>query len=133
MAYCSVGNLTGSFRRIELNATSEPTSVEAAVFTEEVSDEMDGTFQTLGITVPITGAKPLVIVRTIAINGSLARILRSVDLELETAVVFQGLFDKAMKNIVDRPETLGTAVTEDSPGSLEDRPDRRFHMGEREW
>ena len=133
MAYASVGNLTGSFKRIELDATSQPTSVEATVFCDEISVEMDATFQTLGITIPVTAANPLKIARTIAINGTLARVLRSVDMESESAAVFQGLFKQAMKDIVSRPEILGTTVTENAPGSQEDLQDRRFHMDEREW
>ncbi len=133
MAYCSVGNITGHFKRIELDATSDPTSVEAAIFCDEVSVEMDATFQTLGITVPVTAANPLKICRTIALNGSTARILRSVDMESESAAVFQGLFKQAMKDIVSRPEILGTSVTENTPGHQEDLQDRRFHMDEREW
>ncbi len=133
MAYCSVGNITGSYRRIELNNTSEPTADEANVFCDEVSVEMDATFQTLGITVPVTAANPLKVARAIAINGAIARILRSVDMEIEAAVMYQELFDKAMKNIVSRPEILGTAVTENAPGHQEELQDQRFHMGEREW
>lgn len=133
MAYCSVGNITGSFSRITLDTTSEPTSVEANVFCDEVSIEMDATFQTLGITVPVTSANPLKICRTIALNGSIARVLRSVDMESESAAVFQGLFKQAMKDIIARPEILGTTVTEESPGYQEDRQDRQFSMGNREW
>lgn len=133
MAYCSVGNITGSFRRIKLNTTSQPTANEATVFCDEVSVEMDSVFQTLGITVPVTSANPLKIVRTIALNGTIARVLRSVDLEAEAAATFQKLFDSAMKNIVSRPEILGTTVTENSPGFQEDKQERQFSMGEKEW
>ncbi|KKL20946.1 hypothetical protein LCGC14_2450380 [marine sediment metagenome] len=133
MAYCTVADLAGSFKRITFDATSEPTSVEATVFCDEVSIEMDATMQTLGITVPVAATNPLVIAKTIAINGSLARVLRSVEMEIEAAVMYQGLFDKAMKSIIDRPEIMNTVVTENTPGHQEELQDRRFHMGEKEW
>lgn len=133
MAYCSVGNVVSSFKRITFDATSQPTSVETTVFCDEVSLEMDAVFQTLGITVPVTAASPLKIARTIAINGTVARVLRAVDMEIDAAKMYQDLYDKSMKGIVDRPEMFNTAVTEDSPGFQEEKQERLFSMGEQDW
>ena len=133
MAYCSVGNVTGSFKRISLDATSDPTRDEVVVYCDEISLEMDARIQTLGITVPITSTDEVKTLRKIAVNGVIAQILRSVEMEVESATMYQNLYDKKMKNIVESPGMLDTVISEDSPGFQEERQDRNFKMGEKAW
>lgn len=133
MAYCTLANIASGFQRITFDATSQPTIVEVETFCDEISAEMDAFFQTQGITVPVTGAAPLLVLRNVAINGVLAKVLRSIETEIDVAVMYQGLYDKAMKNIMARPEVLGTAITEDAPSHQGDMQTRKYEMGETNW
>ena len=133
-AYIDVSDVQPKVQHIPINDESDPNATEVSDFVDDIEAQMNARFNSVGIDTPITVASKLAVVQPIAVNGVVACIYRSIDMETEKAVLFQNLYETAMKGIEKRPAILTeTGVVSSVPeGSIRTRP-LPFHRGADEW
>ena len=132
MAYATIGDVGAKLQHITLSETSNPSSSEVTDMLTEIEALMDARFNAVGIDTPVTDSDKLNVVKPILINGAIAQVLRSIDMESEAAAVHQKLFDDAMKHIEKNPAILDTWQSYSIPGGSE-RGKPHFSRGGAEW
>lgn len=116
MAYCTWQDVNAKMQEIEIDANSNPNITEVTEFINEISADMDAKMQSAGITVPVTDADKLLVLKPIAVNGVKAEVLRSVG-QYEDAESLQKLYDAAMNSIINNPAIIeAEEATTTSPG-----------------
>lgn len=136
MAYCTVDDLNDYAAHLDIDDYTDPTSTEVTAMIATVDTIMDQKFKSVGVTVPVTDSDLLQVVKDISINGSLARLYRSMSAEPETAAIFQGLFDDAIKEILKRPSILSSGDNEAATpegSTRRDGADAPFERGVTQW
>jgi hypothetical protein len=134
MPYATVDNLNAQLQHVTISDSSDPTSAEVTQMILEVENEMNARFNAVGITVPVTDSDKLEVVKAISINGGIAKVLRSIEIESEGAMIHQRLFEEAMKNIEKRPQIIEeTSQIYQAPGGSEERGTPRFSREGNEW
>ena len=115
--YCTVAEVQAETPHVQLNPTTKPTTAQVTAWCGEITAEMDAHFSAVGITVPVTGAAQLLVVKPIAILGVRARIYAA----LETAgggkaVDLNVMYRQRLKDITDNPAILAPSTME--PGAV---------------
>jgi hypothetical protein len=77
VAYATISDVLEAAPQIKLSGTSKPTISEAEAHLNLVSQYIDGILKGLGYDTPVTGEKSLMILKDIAISGTIAKILKS--------------------------------------------------------
>lgn len=133
MAYIEISDVQAALQHVTISDTSDPNTTEVNIFITQVEASMDARFNGVGIIVPVTGTAKLNVVKPIAIDGVKARVLRSIDLESEAAIICQRLYEEAMKGIEKNPSILNeTGITSSVPGGS-DRGEIKFRKDVRQW
>lgn len=131
--YCTYSDVQAKLQNITLTDSSNPTTTEVTAFCTQVTEWMNARFRVVGIDTPITDSNLLDLVKPIAANGVTAEVLRSVEMESESAAVFQDLYERALEKIEQNPSILQENTVLASPGgSMSLRP-RAFRKGEQDW
>ncbi len=134
MAYCATSNIQAKIQYTIFSATSQPTSTEVSNFCDDITQDMDEKFQTAGITVPIVDADKLKLLKRIACFGVLAEVYRVIDEMIDKAKMYQDLYDKAMKNILDNKDILAAiAIVINNPKWTGQDRTIDFHRQEDDW
>lgn len=109
--YCTVNDIERELPKITITAEADVTQ-----FCTDITAEMEARMRAVGITVPVTDADLLVVLKPIAINGVKAKVLRTKQLEEgdeERSATFEELYQAALERIENRPSIIRE---EDSPG-----------------
>lgn len=117
--YCATADVIRELPNIQIDAATKPSDTEVTQFCADITAEIDARMRAVGITIPITDADLLKVLKPIAINGAKAKVLRSKQLEEgdeERATTFEELYQSALERIERRPSILRE---EDSPGQPE--------------
>jgi hypothetical protein len=132
MAYCLIADIQAKIQYTVFSATTNPTDTQVTAFCDDITQDMDEKFQTVGIAVPITDADKLKLLKRIACFGVLAEFYRSVDEMTEKAKMYQDLYDKAIKNILNNPDILSATseVTNNPTWTGEERDESDTAMDE---
>ena len=136
MAYCTWQDVNAKMQEIEIEANSNPSITEVNVFIGEVSADMDARMQSAGITVPVTDAEKLNVLKPIAVKGVKYEVLCSVG-HYEDAEKVQEMYESAITRIVENPAIIQAEdpvtaapafyVTPSTPAV------NRIKRGERQW
>lgn len=136
MAYCTWQDVNAKMQEIEIDANSNPNITEVNVFIDEISADMDARMQSAGITVPVTDADKLLVLKPIAVKGVIGEVLCSVG-QYEDAEKIKELYESAITRIVENPSIIqAEEVVSQSPGYYVTPTTpviERFQRGERQW
>lgn len=135
MAYCNWKDVQEKMQQINIKEDSKPSIKEVSQFADEISKDMDSRFVAAGIILPVTASDKLIVLKTIAVNGTKAEVLRSVGRNPEGAAALQKLYNDAIKRIEMNPSILNPEQkTGSGPGYSPgpENPDR-LKRGERMW
>jgi len=135
MAYCDWQDVQEKMQAITIKEDSKPSIVEVSRFADEVSQDMDSRLEAAGIILPIVAPGKLVVLKSIAVNGTKAEILRAVGRDPEGAEALQKLYNDAIRRIEINPSILNPEQkTGSGPGysSGPCYPDR-LTRGEKMW
>jgi hypothetical protein len=136
LAYCTVDDVQSELRQLTLSDTSKPTVTEVEGWCDETAAEMDAVFGALGVELPISDMSRLGVVRSWAVLGVCARVLRSVEMENAHAKWFQDMYDNKLKLVQSWPAILGIPGTTEGPAPKMYTPsstDRPFNREEQDW
>jgi hypothetical protein len=135
MAYCDVYDIAGELKLMHFSTTTKPTVVEVEEKCASVSIEMDAVFSAAGVVLPLVTTPQLSIAEGIAVLGTCARVLRSVETKPELVKAYQDQYDKKLEMIRKTPAILSAPVTPtpDSPGASLMRGDPKFQRGQQQW
>ncbi|MBN2531893.1 MAG: hypothetical protein JXB88_03320 [Spirochaetales bacterium] len=132
--YCDISDVQKRIQHITFSPTSRPSDTDITDFCEVISEEMDGKMQAVGIVLPVTDPSKLKILKKIAIDGVAAQVYRSVEMESDIAEVYQDLYEKAMKQIMERPAIISQSNTAQTGVSyFKDTSERHFKREEKDW
>ncbi len=124
MPYCTAADIRSKLQHVTIDAESDPNETEVTAFITQIDADMDAQCNAAGVDLPITDSDKLLVVKPISVNGVAACVLRAIGMDLEREVVFQRLYDNAMKRIVQSPAILNeTGVVNTGPeGSTRQPP-----------
>ena len=134
MAYCAHADVSAQLKRLTLSGTSAPTTTEVGTYADLISADMDSRMQAVGITVPVTDATKLNVLKPIAVNGVIAMILRAVQSVAENAAEYQRLYDEAMDRIMAAPAIIQNTQSSGAyPTGSTAQETRPFRRDEQDW
>lgn|SRR5574340_95845 len=135
MAYCDVYDIAGELKLMHFSATTKPTVAEVELKCASVATEMDAVFSAAGVTLPLVTTPQLDIAERIAVLGTCARVLQSVETKLDLVKSYQDQYDKKLDMIRKTPAILSAPVTPtpNSPGASLTRGTPKFSRGEQQW
>jgi hypothetical protein len=136
--YCALADVQQKMQHITFTVTSKPKTTDVTHFCGEITVEMDAKMRSVGVTLPITDADKLELLQKISINGVIAIVYRSIEMETERSEMYQKLYEDALNEILENPaiisETSAADVGvayydgDDSRSSTDERPFRREHQ-----
>ena len=132
MVYVDTDDVGAKLQHLTLSTTSDPTIAETEQFVDQVEAQVNARLNGVGIETPITDADKLNVIRPVVVNGVVAEVLRSIDMESEAAATYQKLFEDAIKAIERRPAIMDTATSYTAPGGS-GRGTIRFTRDGQEW
>jgi hypothetical protein len=133
MSYCLYTDVQQHFQQITLSATSKPTINDATEFCDLITIDMDVKLEAYGVTLPVTDADKLDMLKLININGAIAMMLRAVEIEPETAKAYQKLYDDALAQIERTPGIIQSSSCANSPGYKERCNPHRYNRNYPKW
>ena len=133
MAYCTYTDVQSQMKRVYFDTTSVPTSAEVTAYIALVDADIDAKLSGVGLTVPVTDAAKLPILKQISINGAAALVCRGAMMEAEEAANRQKLYDDALRGIMANPAIIATSGGTGPKGSASTLTDRVFIRDEKQW
>lgn len=109
--YCAYTDVASEVQHLTLTASSDPSTTEVTTWCGQATALMDSRFQAAGITTPITDTEKLKVVKAIAVDWVVWKVLASIDFESEEAGRRKTSHDNAMKAIVATPSILEQTST----------------------
>jgi len=106
MAYCAVADIESKIQYTDFSDTSNPTETQVTTFCGEISQDMDDKMQPCGIAVPVTDDDKLKTLKRIACFGVLAEVYRCIDEMIDKAKMYQDLYDKELKNVLNNKDII---------------------------
>jgi hypothetical protein len=132
--YCVSDDVIRELPEVTIDSTTKPSKTEVDQFCSDVTAEMDARLRAVGISVPVTDADLLKVVKPIAVNGAKAKVLRAKEEEDERAATFEELYQSALGRIEARPSILRETESPGQPeGTARDDDDIRFTRTGDEW
>lgn len=132
MPYATPANVASRLGGRSIGASTAPTSDEVTAWIAEHEAELDGHLSAAGFTVPVSGASPLVIVRSKITAKVASRVLDTygagTDMEeSDLAPRLQKEWDDFIALISERPGTIGALIGQ-SISSSSNRGNFRSHV-----
>jgi hypothetical protein len=112
--YCAIEDIQAEIKLMTFTTTSKPNIEEVEGKCESVSTEMDAVFAAAGIVLPLETDDQKEIAKQIAVLGTVARILRSVETKPDVVKMWQDSYDKRVAQVQKTPGIL-SASTVPSP------------------
>jgi len=133
--YCLVADIIRELPSITIGADTKPSTTEVDQFCSDITADMDARMRAVGILTPVTDAEALKVLEPIAINGVKAKVIRAnVEGKQDTAVIYETLYQDAMKRIEQRPSIIRETDTPGQPeGSSREDEDIQFTRTGVEW
>lgn len=133
--YCLTSDVIRELPSITIDSTSKPSESEVDQFCADITADMDARMRAVGILTPITDEDILKILKPMAINGVKAKVIRAnVEGEQDTAVIYETLYQDAMRRIEQRPSIIRETDSPGQPeGSAREDEDIRFTRTGEEW
>ena len=133
--YCAVTDVQTNMQNFStFSESTDPSSTEVETFCGQITAEINARMNAVGITTPVTDTEKLKLLKLISLDGVIALVLNSLEMESEEGARRQQRYDAALKRIEKAPaiieETSEAFVTVGSSGETADRP---FKRGEQVW
>ncbi len=136
MPYSTPSEVNTRIQYIVITTSSNPSQAEVVNFITDIEADMNGRFRAVGIATPVTDPDSLEVVKPISIMGTIGRIYRSLEGQIDRADSFTEEYEVAMKRIVDNPTILLTnPEPATTPGYSEEAAQREptFKRDEVQW
>jgi hypothetical protein len=118
MAYCTLAELQRFIPRYPIDADTSPSLTDSQEFIDTVSARIDGVLVAEGYITPITGAKSLLILRSICLAGTGWYVTRVMFPQTQTGIVgelrseYEMMLSQLMSGVLTLPDAPKDAANE---------------------
>jgi len=131
--YCAYTDVASEIQYVTLSASSDPSTTEVTTWCGQVTAEINARFNAVGITTPVTDTEKLKVIKAIAVDWVVWKVLSAIDMESEEAGRRKSSYDKSMARIEANPAIVEetTDVLKAPEGSVAKA--RPFTRAEKIW
>jgi hypothetical protein len=136
--HCTHVDVSSEMQNIPaFTSTTKPTDTEVTNWCTDTTADIDAVLASIGITLPVTDADKLTILRVLAVWGVCARVLRSLEMQSDAAEMYQKLYDNKIKQITANPSIIASLTATFSypagPAPAVPEVERKFRREEQDW
>lgn len=131
--YCSISDVQVDLQRLTLTSSTDPSTTEVTTWCGQVTAEMNSRMNAVGITTPVTDSTKLDMLKAIAVDWVMWKILGSLNVESDAAQRRKTSYDNSMQRIEKNPSIIEeTSVAYSAPDGAK-ASSRPFRRGSKDW